>query len=250
MSEETKDPEKDAETGKSGVLGKAKKTVEVVEKVGATAEVASNAFGMVKWVAIAVVTLSLLGTGYAAYKTITKPVAAVTEAAGTVVEKVGDGAGAIKDGASGVINRLVIPSANQARLNKLAEAAFPVLFKMDKTKGDSMREGMFRRTNFGGSDGKVCKFEKDFGAGTLAAFAAVDVKAHETAASLGSQDDRLIRMVIRAEDDDISFNTHWDDEAQQWVMKWKRTTVSKPINDKTAEARLMDILAAIPGNCR
>lgn len=249
MSEEN-NPEENSEARKSGVLGKAKRTVEVVEKVGATAEVASNAFGMVKWVAIAVVTLSLLGTGYVAYKTITKPVAAVTEAAGTVAQKVGDGAGAIKDGASGVINRLVIPSADQARLDKLAEAAFPVLFKMDKTKGDSMREGMFRRTNFGGSEGKVCKFQKDFGAGKLPTFAASDVKAHETAASLGSQDDRLIRMVIRTDDDDIMFNTQWDDEAQQWVMKWKRTTVSKPINDKIAEARLTDILAAIPGNCR
>jgi len=247
---DTPEDEPKPETTKGKVVAGAKKTAELADKVGTTAEVANNAFGAIKWVAIAVVTLAFLGGGYGIYKAVTKPVEVISDAAGAVADKVGGGAGAIKDGASNVLNRLVIPATNPQNLGTLADAAFPALFKMEKTESNGVREGMFRRTNFGGSEGKVCKFDLDYGGGALTTFAAADVSAHETAASLGSKDERLIRMVIRTEDDDIAFNTAWDSEEEVWVMKWKRTTVSKPVNDKIAEARLLDILAAVPPNCR
>lgn len=257
MTEENEQTGEKPETTKGKVIAGTKKTVEVVEKVGATAEVASNAFGMVKWIAIAVVTLSVLGGGYAVYKTVMKPVEAMGNAAGTVVEKVGEGAGAIADGAGSMvdgaenmINRLDIPTTDQARLNMLAEAAFPVLFKMDTTKGDTMREGVFRRTNFSDSEGKVCKMEVSFGDTPLVSFAAADVKAHETSAELGSADNRKIRMVIRTTNDDLKFNSVWDEEAEQWQMKWSKTTISKDASGQDAQTLLFKLLGVVPKNCK
>ncbi len=258
MTEETETPEDNKpETTKDKVVAGTKKTVEVVEKVGATAEVASNAFGMVKWVAIAVVTLSVLGGGAAIYKTITKPVAAVTDAGKAVAEKVTGGVGAIadkagdiKDGATSLINHGDIPVSDQAKLNQLAEAAFATLFKMDGTKPDGVRERMYRRTNFGGSGGKICKQDLDYGGGPLLSYAAADVDAHETAAQLGSKDDRLIRMIIRASDDDIKFNAAYNSETGNWEMNWSKGTIRKPVSGDIADARIMDILAAVPENCK
>ncbi len=258
MSEETETPEDGKpETTKGKVIQGTKRTVEVVEKVGATAEVASNAFGMVKWVAIAVVTLSVLGGGAAIYKTITKPVAAVTDAGKAVAEKVGEGAGAIadkagdlKEGASSMINHGDIAVSDQAKLNRLADAAFTVLYKMDKTKPDGMKDRMYRRTNFGGSDGKICKQDIDYGGGPLVSYAAADVEAHATAAELGSKDDRLIRMIIRASDDDIKFNTSFNAETGNWEMNWSKGTLRKPVSADIAEARIIDILSAVPENCK
>lgn len=248
---------KGQETTKGKVIAGTKKTVEVVEKVGATAEVASNAFGMVKWVAIAVVTLSLLGGGYAVYKTVMKPVEAMGNAAGAVVETVGDGVGAIAEGAGSVvegagnvINRLDIAASNQSQLDARAEKAFPILFKMQKTKADSIREGVFRRTNFGDSEGKICKSELTFGEVPVVTYSAADVKAHETSAELGSRTNRMIRMIIRTSKDDLKFNTVWNEASEQWQMKWSKTTLSKEAGDQDAEKLILNILAAIAKNCQ
>jgi len=89
----------------------------------------------------------------------------------------------------------------------------------------------------------------DFGSGEIIAYAAADNEAHATAKSVGSKDDRLMRVVIKAADDDIDLNTAWDDEALNWVMKWKTTMVKKPISNEIAQARMVDILAAIPNQC-
>ena len=242
------DTNEPTQSNKDKVIAGVKKTAGVADKVSSTAEVANNAFSMIKWVAIAVTALAVLALGWGGYKMITKPVAVVTDAAGAVVETVSDSAGAIKDGAAGALNRLQIQSADQRALSRAAETAFPILFNMAETKADGMKERMFRSTNFGGSNGSVCKFSQDFGGGALSVFAAADIDDHKTAASLGSKDDRLIRMVIRAEDDDIMFNTQWD-ETQGWTMRWKRTTVIKPLSDPLAEARLLDILTAVPKHC-
>jgi len=227
-------PDKKPETTKDKVVAGTKKTVEVV-----------NAFGMVKWIAIAVVTLSLLGGGYAVYKTVMAPVKAMGDAAGTVAEKVGEGAGVIADGAGSVmegagnmINRLDIPTTDQTKLNRLSEAAFPILFKMEETKPDGVRERMFRRTNFSDSAGQVCKMEMDLGGGTITSYVAADVKAHETSAQLGSKENRKIRMVIRATDDDLKFNSVWSEDSENWQIKWSKTTVSKEVGDKDAESLL------------
>lgn len=248
-------------TAKERVVDGAKKTAAVADKVATTAEVANNAFGMIKWVAIAVVTVAIVGGGYGVYKMIANPIEAVSNATGKAVETVSDtvssgvsvvadGASAVADGASSVMNRLQIPASNQNLLDQSAEAAFPILFKLDETEADGMRERAFRTTNFMGSEGRICKFKQDFGGGALTVFAAADIDDHKTSAALGSKDNRLIRMVIRTEDDDIMFNTQWDGESKGWIMRWKRTTTIKPLNDEIAEARLIDVLRSVPEFCR
>jgi len=248
----TDDIPEDNDAPKPSTVEKAKataaKAMETADKTANVAEVANNAFSAIKWVAIAVVSFLIFSVAYGAYKMVTKPVAAVGDAAGNVVEAVGDGAGAIKEGAGNVINRLDIPVTDR-QFGKAAEGAFTVLNTMDETDPDGVKDRMFRRTNFGGSENRICKLTLNFGGDDLIAFTAADNEAHATAKSLGSNDDRLIRFVLKAADDDIAFNTQWDSEAKNWGLKWKKTTVSKPINDELAQARALDMLAAIPEQC-
>ncbi len=231
------------------VKAAAQKTMSAADKASNVAEVANNAFGAIKWVAIAVVTFLIFSIAWGAYKMVTKPVAAVGDAAGSVVEAVGDGAGAIKDGAGKVMNRLSIPATKPRELNRRAEPAFKTLSAMAETESDGMRDTMFRKTSFPGSANKICKMTVNFGGSDILAYAAVDNDAYETAKAMGSKDDRLIRFVIKAPDDDIEFNTGWDSEAKGWAMKWKKTVVNKPISDAVAEARIIDLLTAIPNQC-
>jgi len=257
MTEPTETPEDKISTKTERAKAAVKKTAEVADKASNVAEVANNAFGMVKWVAIAITALVVLSLGWGAYNMVSKPVevvsnaaASVTEAAGNMAGKVSDGASAVKDSAAGVLNRLQIPATDQARVDGLAETAFPILFKMKKTRGSGVKEPVFRSTNFPGSNGHVCKMSLNFGGGEIVTYVAADIDDHKTEASLGSKNDRLIRMVIRAEDDDIKMNTYWDAATESWILKWKSTTVRKPLGDKVAEARLLDVLAAVPINCR
>jgi len=227
-----------------------KKAAATAEKAGAAIEGAQNAFSAIKWVAISIVCLTILLLVWVGYKIFYKPVVAVSDAAGSVVEAVGDGAGAVKESASNMVNRLVITASDQRKLDRLAEAAFPVMNTMTDTKADGMRDRVFRRTNFGGSDNKICALSVNFGNGELPAFVGADNEAHATAKSLGSNDARLIRFVIMTEEDKIAFNTQWDEEAETWIMKWKKNTVKKEISDSVAEARIFDLLSAIPKQCK
>ena len=253
MSDDTENSEPTETDPKKSTIETVKSTTQkavgAADKVSNVAEVANNAFGAIKWVSIAVVTLLVFSFGWGAYKMVTKPVAAVGDAAGAVVDAVGDGAGAIKDGADKVINRLDILITNQRALNQRAETAFPILNDMSKTKADGMRDRMFRKTSFPGSADKICKLTVNFGTSDVIAFAAADNDGYETVKALGSKDQRLIRFVIKAPKDDIEFNTAWDSAAKSWGLKWKKTVVNKPINDAVAEARILDLLKAIPAQC-
>ena len=51
-------------TTKEKVVAGAKTTAAVAEKVSATAEVAGNTINMIKWVAIAIVAVCIVGGGY------------------------------------------------------------------------------------------------------------------------------------------------------------------------------------------
>ncbi len=258
MNDET--PENSEPTQIDKIKTSAQKAADLADRATGTLDNAQNAFSAIKWVSIALVCITILAIGWAGYKVFYKPVAAVGDAAGNVVEAVGDGAGkaievvgdgagAIKDGASGMINRLVIKPSAKNRLNTVADNAFDVLSDMDKTKPEGMKDRAFRKTSFAGSKGKICKLTLNFGSGDISAYAAADNKAHTTSKSLGSQDDRLIRLVIKTPDDDIEMNTRWDVERNNWIMKWKKTVVKKPINDEIAAARIHDILFAVPGQC-
>lgn len=245
MSDEKPEP-----STKDKLKATATKTAEVAEKASNAAEVANNAFGAIKWVAIAVVLLTVSGLGYCSYKAVTKPVAAVTDAGKKVVDVVGDGAESLKENTNKVINRLLIPTQNQTRLNRLAEANFDILHNLPVSKPEGLKDRLFRKTNFGDSDNRICKMSIDFGGGEIAVYAAADNKGYAKSKALGSKDGRLIRFIIRAEGDDIPINVVWDNDAGQWEMKWRPSTVKKPLDDATAEARVFDNLSAVTKLCK
>ncbi len=246
MSEDETDPTpKKIKAGE--FLGKANQARESVTSV---ADAANNAFGAIKWVAIAICLGLIVFTGFSVYKLVTAPARAVGNAAETVTDTVKSGALTVKDSASDIIKRLVIPASNQGQLNTAAEAAFAALSNMGETAPETIKERMFWTANFGGHENKVCQLSMSFGGAELPVFIAADNKDYATSKSLGSKNDRLMRILIRADGDDLALNTEWDQEVGAWVMKWKSTTLKKTLNDADAETRVLDVLGMAARDCK
>lgn len=244
MTETPEDPQKPT------LMERGQKAMETADRAATVAESANNAFSAIKWTAIAIVTLTFVGGGYGIYKAVSAPAKAVGDAAGAVTESVKSGAGKIKDSSAEMMNRLDIPTTNAAALNQAADAAFEALSTMAITEPEGVKDRLYRRTNFGGHEGRVCKLEVDFGAGPIPVTLAADNEAYATAKALGSKDDRLIRMILTAGDDDIPLRTEWNPETQSWIMRWKATTLKKEMSDTIAEQRIMDVLGAAGDNCK
>ncbi|MEP3891492.1 MAG: hypothetical protein ABJN69_13615 [Hellea sp.] len=235
---------------KPTALDRGKQALETADRAATVVESASNAFGAIKWVAIAVVTLTFAGGGFAIYKAVSAPAKAIGNAAGTVTESVKTGAGKIKDSGADVINRLEIPTSDQAALNSLSEAAFKALTTMAATDPEGMKDRLYRRTHFGGHDGRICKLNITTQTLSIPVTLAADNESYATAKALGSNDNRLIRMVLTAGDDDVALRSEWDEEAKAWVMRWKATTMKKAVGDAVAQERLMDVLKAAAAGCK
>jgi len=230
-------------------LDHGKKAAQMADKAAMVAESTSNVFGAIKWVAIAVVTLTFAGGGYMIYKAVTVPAKAVGDAAGAVTETVKSGAGKIKDSSSDVLSRLIIPVQNQTQFNAAAEAAFERLNTMAVSEPEGVKDRLFRAKNFSGHDGRICALTVDFGAGDLPVTLAADNEGYATSKALGSKNDRLIRMLLTAGDDTIGLRAEWDGELQGWVMKWKATTLKKPVEDSVAADRMLEVLGAAAAGC-
>lgn len=241
-----KTPEKTKVTAATAVE-KAQQATESVTKI---AESANNALSAVKWVAIAVVLLIVMFVGWTGYKIISAPAKAVGSAVESVSSSVKSGADSVKDGTTEMLNRLRIETTNQKLLNARAEGAFQSLSNMKPVIAEGMKSRVYRRANFPGHDNKICEFSVKFGDVEIPVLIANDNKSYATAKSLGSKKDRKTRIVIRADGDDIPLNTQWDAEAQNWVMGWKRSTLSKPLSDVEAEARVLAILEKAAGACQ
>lgn len=244
MSETPEDPQKPT------LIDHGKKVMETADRASTVAETASTALGAIKWVAIAIVTLTLAGGAYGVYKVVSAPAKAVGHAAGAMTDTVKAGAGKIKESGSDVIKRLDIPSSNQRALNSVAETAFKSLSTMAATEPAGVKDRIYRRTHFSGHGGRICTLSVDFGAGELPVTLAADNEAYATAKALGSNDNRLMRVIVTAGDNDIALRTEWEAESKKWAMRWKATTLKKPVSDAFAEERLMDILEAAAKECR
>jgi len=238
------------EPNKPTLMDRGKKAVETADKAATVVESASNAFNAVKWVAIAVVTLTLAGGVYGAYKVVSAPAKAVGNAAGTVTETVKTGADKIKESGSDIINRLDIPATHQRALNQAAEAAFEALSTMTATDPDGMKDRIYRRTHFGGHENRICKIDIKTNTVSIPVTLAADNEAYATAKALGSNENRLIRMHLIAGDDDVTLRVDWDENSKNWIMRWKATTIIKLVSDETAEKRIMDILKATKQECK
>ena len=248
MSETPEEPSEGKD--KPTFMDHGKKAMETADRAGTIAESANNAFSAIKWVAIAVVTLTLVGGAYGAYKVVSAPAKAVGNAAGAVSDTVKTGADKIKESGSGVIKRLDIPATNQRALNRTAEAAFKALSSMAATEPEGMKDRLYRRTHFSGHENRVCKIDVDTGTVSIPVTLAADNNAYATSKALGSKDSRLIRMILKAGEDDVAFRAEWDSEMQDWVMRWKATTLKKEVSDKVAEERILDVLKFAAKACK
>ena len=243
MTSENPNPEKPSA---KNVLVEAKGAA---DKAASIADTANNAFSAIKWVAIAVVFTVIGVGGFGVYKAVSAPAKAIGSAADGMSDAVKSGASSVKDGTVDLINRLVIQAENQADVDRAAEAAFSVVTEMAATNPSGMKDRAFRLRNFPGHEGRVCEMSMQFGDAAIPVFIAADNKAYVTAKSLGAKTDRLMRVLIRAEGDDIAFATEWDEEQSKWVMKWKASTIKKPLSDDDAQLRLLSVLAQAARDC-
>ena len=225
-------------------INAAKKAHASVENAGKITETFGNAISAVKWIAIAVTMGFIFSFGWLAYKTISAPVKAAANATESVTGAVKAGASSVADGTTNILHRLHIQSQNQKRTDKLAETAFKRLANLPEAAPESLAARAFWATNFPGHENRVCQLTLEFGAGDIPVLIAADNKAHASAKSLGSKKDRLMRIIIRADGDDMPLRVEWDDESQHWLMKWRATSMTKPLEDQVAAQRIHDILAA------
>lgn len=231
-------------------LEQGRKAADMVDKAANVAEQTSGFFSAVKWVAIAIVMLVLFFGGYGIYKAVTVPAKAVGDAVGGMTDAVKSGGGKVMENSSEVLNRLVIAIADQGAFDRSAEAAFESLSGMTPTEPENVKDRLFRAKNFSGHENRVCYFTLNREGLSLPVTMAADNKAYETAKALGSKNERLMRIILTAGDTDVALRAQWDGENRAWILKWKSTTLKKPVEDNVAAQRATDVLEQAADTCK
>lgn len=223
---------------------------DAADKATTLADSANTAFSAVKWVAIAVVFACLTAGGYGIYKVASAPAKAIGNAAENMSDAVKSGVSSVRNGTNDLLGRLVIPASDPSRMNAALEAAFTALTDMAVSEPDGMKARAFRLRHFPGHEDRVCALSMRFEDGAIPVYMAADNKSYATARSLGSKTDRTLRILIRAQGDDLAFNAEWDDTTESWVIKWKASTLKKPLGNADVEARLLKILDMAISTCQ
>ncbi len=231
-------------TRKDQAVKAARQAKDTLDSLNTTAETVGSAFSAIKWTAIAVSLGFIFGLGWMGYKIVSAPAKAAANATESVTEAVKSGAETVSQSTSNILHRLTIPSPNPALTNSLSETAFSRLNNMTAAPPDSLKTRTFWAANLKGHENRVCHLSLDFGGGGVPILLAADNKAYAKSKSLGSNNNRLIRVIIRAEGDDLPLRVEWDEDAAAWMMKWRATTTKKPLEDDVVAARLSDILTA------
>jgi len=193
----------------------------------------------IKWTLILLVCLLISVGIFKAWQFATAPARAVTDAAGS-----------LKTGASAVLNRLDVPITKQRRFDKVATQAFSFLNTLDEVPADGVKDRGFRLANFRGADDRICEMSYDFGAGGVPVFIAADNAAHEAAKAVGSNADRLIRIVVVSPEETLGLQAEFDEGVGHWTLGWRPSSINKPHADDWAEAPMTEILARVPRACR
>ncbi len=227
-----------------------KKAADVMDKAANVAEKTSGIFSAIKWVAIAIVMLVIFSGGYAIYKAVSVPAKAVGNAMENVTDAVKSGSDKVIENSGDVINRLIIAASDQARLNELSEFAFESLSTMTASPPNGVKDRVYRASNFAGHEDRVCDITITIAGAQVPVTLANDNKAYATAKALGSQNERLIRLIITAGEKNLGLRSEWDSEAQNWILKWKATTVKKPVEDPVAEQTVFQSLETAATSCR
>ena len=124
---------------KRDAIGTAKTAADTAKTI---VEGTSNAVNMIKWVAIAIIGLVILGGSYLIYSLMAAPVKAVGNASKVVTDSVKSGAVSMKDNTSEVLNRLIIPTSDQTLLETASEAAFEVLTQRASIEPNGLKENL------------------------------------------------------------------------------------------------------------
>lgn len=198
----------------------------------------SEMWKALKWTIILLVTLVVSFGVFKAWQVATAPARAVSDAAGSV-----------KSSASAVMNRLDVPIINQRRFDKSAEASFAHLNVMTERAPDGVKDRGFRMANLRGAQNRVCEMTYDFGNGEVPVFLSADNAAHEAAKSVGSDADRLIRIVVVSPEQTLGLNVEYDPNAKNWTLGWRPSSVNKPYPDTWAETPMTEILSSVPKVC-
>lgn len=191
-----------------------------------------------KWTLILCVALVAAVSLFKVWHIATAPARAV----GTATET-------FKSGASAVFNRLDIPVKKSRNFDRAANAAFSHLNELPQTEPDTVKTRGFRMANLRGAQNRVCEMGYDFGAGDAPIFIAADNAAHEAAKAVGSQADRLIRIVVVSPEETLGLNVKYDEAAAHWTLQWRPSSINKTHPDSWAEAPMTEILRRVPQNC-
>lgn len=191
-----------------------------------------------KWTIILLVALLITLGVFKAYQIATAPARVVNNAAESV-----------KSGASVVLNRLDVPISKQRRFDKAANSAFAFLNEMDEVPAEGVKVRGFRMANFRGAQDRICELNYDFGSGDVPIFIAADNAAHEAAKAVGSNADRLIRIVVVSPEETLGLNAEFDAQSAEWGLGWRPSSINKPYPDEWAEGPMTEILASVPKSC-
>lgn len=191
-----------------------------------------------KWTLILCVALVAAVSLFKVWHIATAPARAV----GTATET-------FKSGASAVFNRLDIPVKKSRNFDRAANAAFSHLNELPQTEPDTVKTRGFRMANLRGAQNRICEMGYDFGAGDVPIFIAADNAAHEAAKAVGSQADRLIRIVVVSPEETLGLNVKYDEAAAHWTLQWRPSSINKTHPDSWAEAPMTEILRRVPQNC-
>jgi len=142
-----------------------------------------------------------------------------------------------------------VPISKQRSFDKVAAAAFIHLNDLPQTDADGVKARGFRRINLRGAEKRVCEMSYDFGAGEVPIFLAADNKAHEAAKTVGSNADRLIRIVIVSPEETLGLNAGYDADEGHWSLSWRPSSINKPYPDEWAEKPISTILKHVPKDC-
>jgi len=191
-----------------------------------------------KWTVIFLVGLLVAIGIFKAWQIATAPARAV-----------GSAADSVKSSASAVLNRLDVPITKQRAFDKISTTAFSHLNGMPQTEPDGVKDRGFRMTNFRGAQNRVCEISYDFGTGDVPIFLAADNASHQAAKTVGSNADRLIRIVIVSPEETLGLNAEFDEDVGRWTLGWRSSSINKPYPDDWAEKPITAVLKRVPKAC-
>lgn len=182
---------------------------------------------------------------FGVYRFVTAPVRVAQNTTQTITRTV-------EETATAVLTRRHIEVREGRRFGRLADQAHAILVALPQTQPASLGERSFRLAHLRGSNGKVCRFTMDFGAGDVPVWAAADNRDFETNRELGGEGERQIRIIFETRDNILGLSAQYetDEDALGWALLWRRRdSMTKPVSDAIMSERAMNALSQLNEEC-